>query len=345
MNRIKLSYPVFTLTFAYLLSGNVIMNPVYLIKNPLVVYILTSAVLLVYSNIILSYFIKRKSINNTKYAKLVASALFLLVIFPMTSVVFNYTKGLGIFSDYYATAFVVIFASVACIGCSVYGAYKGKGCTVNFSYLVYPIMALWIVLGIFAFLHTKNAVPLKEGLGGIIEIDFREFLKCVGYVCFDLTLLMTVLTDNVKDSKKRSFKSSVNAAVLLYIVITGIGLVKNLLLFGEDFLQRMENPELTSISLVPLFEFPEISLIINTFACVMKMCVYACAVFFIVRDAFGKGLNFVRAALVMSLSVVALFLGIYFFKVSNQYVNIFSLIALIMCSVLNFAFFSKREEK
>ena len=75
------------------------------------------------------------------------------------------------------------------------------------------------------------------------------------------------------------------------VLMTEGSIFKNLLLFGQRLAGAAAYPDLAAVRLVPILDLPELSVMINTFACTVKLSVYAACAVTLLKNAFGARYN------------------------------------------------------
>lgn len=326
--------------FAFLYSGTVIYSPFYASGNAVLSFVLTSVITLAYTAFVSGYFAKRNGLKLKLQAKFFAVAVSVLAIVPMGALAADYVRTLATFADYYATAFVSVFSAAAAILIAVYCASREKSSVMGFATLVFWVFVLWTLAGIFAFMTTKNIVPLQAPFSNIAQTDWFVFVKNAVYVCIDITLLTAALCNNESDAVRKTAPRAINRGAAAFVLLSGVNIFKNLLLFGDDFASRLNNPDLAAIRLIPMVDLPEISVIVNTFACVLKLAVYSCLVFSVIKDAFGDAYRNLPVISAVSSAIFAVWGFMFYLSGEKMAVTGFSSVCLTFCVLLCYVFFS-----
>ena len=162
----------------------------------------------------------------------------------------------------------------------------------------------WTVAGFFGFFSVKDVVTIESPFSRLTDTDIVSLLKNTAYVCLDVTLLAVVLTDGESMAVRKIVPKSFFYGAGAFVLLTGFNIFKNLLMFGEDFSASMNNPDLTAIRLVPLFDLPEASVIVNTFACAVKLSVYVCAALFTLKNSFKNRYRSKNACIAMYIACI-----------------------------------------
>lgn len=274
--------------FSFLYSGTVLYSPFYASGSAVLHYLVTGAAILVYSYAAARYFAARRGIGTRGPAGIFGVTVAFLTAVAAGSLVAEYVRALGGFAEEYGSLFTVVFAAGALLVCSIYGALRGRICVSGVACLAVWLFVVWTAAGFFAFFSVKRIVPLGAPFAHFLQTDVLALVKNTARVCLDITLLAVVLTDNESESVRALAPKAFLYGALGYVLLGGFNVFKNLLLFGEELCARLNNPDLAAIRLAPLFDLPEISVIADTFACAVKISVYACAVMFVLKDAFGE---------------------------------------------------------
>ncbi len=334
--------------FAFLYSGTVIYSPFYASGNAVLSFVLTSVITLAYTAFASRYFARRNGLKLKLQAKFFAVAVSVLAIVPMGALAADYTRTLATFADYYATAFVSVFSAAAVILIAVYCASREKSSVMGLATLVFSVLVLWTLAGLFAFMTTKNIVPLQPPFSKIAQTDWFVFVKNAVYVCIDITLLTAVLCNNEQDAVRKTAPRAINRGAAAFVILSGINTFKNLLLFGDDFASRLDNPDLAAIRLIPMVDLPEMSVIVNTFACVLKLAVYSCLIFTVTKDAFGDAYRNTPVISAVSSAVFAVWGFMFYFAEEKMALSGISPACLTFCVLLCYVFFSlpvKRQKQ
>lgn len=337
-NNVFLSYTFFV--FAFLFSGNVIYCPYYDTGKPIANFVITSFVLLIYTAFTGKFFSVRKNILRKNSAIFFALIIFVLLLVPIGSLTCDYVRTLGTFADYYAKAFTAVFSAAAVIFCAVYGANKGRICVTGFGTLVFWLLAVWTAAGFLAFFSEKNIVIPHSPFTNISKSDWIAFIKNTAYICLDITLVAVVLSNNESERTRAIVPKSMNTGAFAFVIFSGINLFKNVLLFGSDFAEHIKNPDLTAIRLIPMFELPEISVIVNTLACVLKLTLYCCFIMFVLKDAFSDRYSAGKTCGIL-FAGSAILCGLFYFlgeKITS--VSRLAMVCLTICVLMCYVFFS-----
>lgn len=344
--KMKNNSLMYTITvFAFLYSGTVIYSPFYASGNALLTFLLTSVIILAYTAFAAGYFSSRNGLKLKLEAKCFAVAVSALAVIPMGALVADYVATLATFADYYSTVFVSVFSAASVILIAVYGAGRGKSTVMGLATLVFPAFVLWTLVGFFAFMTTKNAVPLQSPFLKIAQTDWFVFVKNALYVCIDVTLLVAVLCNNESETVRKTAPRAINRGAAAFVLVGGVNVFKNLLLFGNDFARRLDNPDLAAIRLIPMVDLPEISVVVNTFACVLKLAVYSFLIFSVIKDAFGDAYRTTPAILTVFAGALAVWGIVFYFSSERTALTGFSSACLTFCVLLCYVFFSCHDNK
>ena len=344
MRRITVS-PVSVLTFSFLFSGNILFGLYYSSENPVVCYIFASLFLVIFTFIVAKWFCNRKNISQRPYAVFVSVTAGMFALFPAAYTLFVYAKSLGTFADYYSSAFVTVFAVLVVIISGICAAKKGEMAVYGYARMTVLLMLVWILAGLFGFVHTKNIVVTKSPFTNILMADWSEIIKNILLISLDMVFLLVIFTDNQEGDEKNKIPVRMLYGVLSYVFVSGINMFKNLFMFGTDFLTQLDNPDLAAIRLIPMFELPEISVIVNTFAVTLRIAVYFCGMFYILKDSLGSRYKTKNIEFFSATSVAAVTL-IFIYVIKNGItVEFIGLIGLVSLAFFVLSFFSEKEKR
>ncbi len=332
------------LTFTFLLSGNIIHGLFYSSGNPVVCFLAVSAVLITFTKLASAYFLRHETIKSVKTACFFAIATGIFMVVPFSYTVQIYVRSLGTFSAFYATVPAVIFAVLSAVFLGTYSAYKGERSVYGFSRMIYIAAVIWILSGAFGLLYTKKLVPLYSPVERLSDTNWLEVLKNIALITFDTVFLFITLTDNRSKSDKKELCSGVCAGTLIFVVVSGLNLLKNLIIFGADFAKRLESPDLAAIRLIPMFELPELGVIINTFAVTVRGAVYICALLFMLKDCFGE--NYKSKKVLPAVFAVFSTLSVIFclFLENSEPLAAIAAISVVLSSGASFVLFGSKEK-
>ena len=342
MRRFKTNW-VTMLTLSFLLSGNILHGLYYSSGNPAVSFICISVFLALFTFLASKYFVSGVNISEKGYSRFFSVSAVAFAAIPLAYTVAVYTRMLGSFAGYYSTVQVTVFAVFSAVITGICAARKGVIALSGFARMTVYVMLVWILAGYFGFFHTKNIVPLQSVSDGVRGVDFVDIMKNAVLITVDTVFLFVVLTDNRTGEEKIRISHSALVGVWIYIAVSGINMLKNLLMFGKDFLVRLDNPDLAAIRLIPMFELPEISVVVNTFAVTVRVAVYLCALFYMLKDSFGEAYCTKKTEAVCFFAVSGTALAFLYFKNKLTFVTLV-IPCIVMCALICAAFFSKRKK-
>ena len=353
MNRLNNTVTYSIAVFAFLYSGTVVYCPFYMSGSAVINYAVTSAVCLIYSYAAAKYFSSRSFLPPKGPAGLFSVTLSGCVCVVGAALAAEYVKTLAGFAENYARAFTVFSAAAAILFLGVYGASRGRICVNGLALLVFWLFVGWTVAGFFGFFSVKDVVTIESPFSRLTDTDIVSLLKNTAYVCLDVTLLAVVLTDGESMAVRKIVPKSFFYGAGAFVLLTGFNLFKNLLMFGEDFSASMNNPDLTAIRLVPLFDLPEASVIVNTFACAAKLSVYVCAALFTLKNSFKNRYRSKNACIAMYIAMCAVCTAFLFSLKNSEKVHsptappeenlaagAFSVISIALCAFLCYVLYS-----
>lgn len=279
----SISYKIYV--FAFIYSGIIIYSPYYAGGNPAFNFLFSSGAAILYTFVLKRLFFVATAKKMNSASRVVCLPITFLAIISGFFVIGKYVVALSGFADYYAKPAVVLFAVVSIIACSVLCAKKGKVCVLGFAGLVFSFFVLWTLCGFFAFFTTKHVVlPDKSFFDIYGVIDYA--VKSSVCICLDITFAWAVLYTGKEE--KHVISGSLLKGTFWFVLLSGINLIKNILLFGKEFALGIDNPDLASLRLVPMFDLPEISVVVNTFACIVKISGYCYVISAVFKNAFDK---------------------------------------------------------
>lgn len=185
----------------------------------------------------------------------------------------QYVDLLSVFDRDYSGLYVIGGAAIWVVLCGGYAAFRGWVCLNGTALLAIPVFAVWTVVGAFAFLSI--------GQIQLSEVSFMPpqgegvwvFLAETVYMCADAVLGVFCLDEKSKEEKAVCPRVFLRGAGI-FVFVSGIELIRSLLLFGQTLTAEVRAPELVAIRLVPGLELPEISVLVHTFAVVIKLGFY-----------------------------------------------------------------------
>ena len=269
MKKIK-SNPTAVLTFLFLFSGSIIFNLYYTSGNPIVCFLVTSAVLLAVAVFLETISKIRKSKSFPRFFRVIFTVIAFVCLYFN---VLTYADSLGTFADYYARLSVLVFAGFSVVASGYFAAKQGNNALTGFASMTAVAMISWTFAGFLGFFHTRRLVPVEFSSLNITSDNIVEIIKAVLFTVADIVLVFFAV-ENGDGSKNENKAVGMMKGVISFALLCGINVGKNVFMFGSDFLSGLENPDLAAIRLIPMFELPEISVIVNTFAVNMRSMLY-----------------------------------------------------------------------
>lgn len=335
---------VSVLTLAFLFAGNILYGIYPSSGNPVLSYICISVFLPVITFIVSSYFLSGKNISRKRHSSFLAVLFCVFTVIPLSYTVSVYTSALGSFAKYYSSAQVVVFAVVSVVISGICTAQKGVTAVMGLARMSVWFMIVWIFAGWLGFAHTKNIVSPLSPFRLLDDTDFVDIAIKGIISAVDIVLLFVVLTDNRNLDEKKHILPQIMSGVWLYIAVSGVNMLKNLLLFGSDFLGRLDNPDLAAIRLIPMFELPEISVVVDTVSVVLKISVYLCAVFYALKDAFAEKYRAPVVSAATGIAVCGISFVVVYIKEATDAAEILSAASVLICAAVCMVFFSEKEK-
>lgn len=274
-------------TFAYLYAGTVLRKPFYASGVPILGFLVCSAAVLAFSYLFARYFAGHNDRGTRAPSGILAASVCVCAVIFGASMIVRFLLSLSYFSADYGTPFVVICAGAGCIGCALFCASRGRLNVSGFAFLTAIPFAIWTFAGFFAFFETKRAFPIHAPLEGLTASGLVPLLAETAYICLDIVFLAVVLCDKESDETRKIAPRAFFHGAVMFVLASGATLFKNLLLFGERLASAAANPDLAAIRLMPLFDLPEISVFMGTFAVTVKISVYLACCMYLLKNAFG----------------------------------------------------------
>lgn len=337
--------------FAFLYAGSVVRAPFYGTGSPILAYLVTGAAVMVYAYAAGAFFAGRTDLGRRGPAGVLAVTVTVLVCVAAGALTEEYIQRLGGFAVEYGKPFVLFCAAAGMLGCGVYAAFRARVCVTGLARLVFWMFGLWTAAGFFAFFTLKGAVMPDSPFADFSGVKWGALIGETAYVCLDLTLLAVVLTDRESPTVRQITPRAFLYGSFGFVLLSGLNLFKNLVLFGEEDAAAAANPDLAAIRLVPLFDLPEMSVFVGTFACAVKISVYACAVLFVLKNAFGERYSSRTACGSVYAVMAAACAGLFFARrkgALNAAVTLGVLLCLTVGALLCFVLYSvpiKRQTK
>lgn len=280
------------ITFSYLYAGTVLRKPFYAGGVPLLGLLTSGGALLVFSYVCAACFAGRAGRGTRAPSGFFAVVCGMLCTVFCAAILARFLGSLAYFDADYGKPFVVICAFLACLGITLYAAAHTRLCVGGFALLTAIPFLLWTCLGFFAFFTTKKAFALTSPLGGFsFRTGLVPLLAETAYICLDTVFLAVVLCDGQNEETRNLTPRAFLRGTALFLLAVGANLVKNLLLFGQRLAGAAAYPDLAAVRLVPILDLPELSVMINTFACTVKLSVYAACAVTLLKNAFGARYN------------------------------------------------------
>jgi len=333
------------LTFAFLFSQSIIHNLYFHSGNAILSWLVSSAFLVMYVYGTSRWMLCRKSISQRSYSKFFAVFTALLMLPSAAFTVSEYVISLGTFADYYKTVHVALFALANTVCAAFIMSASGKDSVGGFAVMTAAFSALWVLVGFFGFLHTKNAVVPNSITANIANTDFADIAKNAVLITFDTFLLQFVFFNSAADGNKKILPKQILSGTVAFVCVSGVNMLKNLFMFGDEFIGGVNNPNLAAIRLIPLFELPEISVIVNAFAASLRLAVYICALSGMMKASFGASYIARKSGEILSAAVLLVSLAMIYMNDVREFANGAVPVCLLLGAVMCFAFFSEKESK
>lgn len=326
------------LTLSLLLSGDILFGLYYRNGSPILGYVCCSAILVVMVVPVAKFFTAGKKTPGKFRSRLLAVLLGVFLLIPFAYTVSVYARKLGSFARYYSHVQVVVFAVLFAVMAGIITAKKGEVSVSGFARLTAWTLLIWLMAGLLGFAHTKNVV-VQYPLYAIDKSGVLGMLKNSVLQISDVVFVLAVVTDNKSASEKKRASSQVVWGTVIYIAVSGLNMLKNTLMFGGEFVSLLDNPDLAAARLIPMFELPEVGVIVNSVAVTLRSALYICGMFYVLKDSFGSLFSAKKASeatfvAVCTLSVVFIFVE----KIMNFTENVYA-IGLAMCTIILVAYF------
>lgn len=332
--NLSVSYTL--VTFAYLYAGTVLRKPFFACGVPVLGFLVSGGAVLAFSYFCGRFFAGHTDRGTRAPSGLLAVFLCMLALIFSASMAMRFIFSLAYFSADYGTLFVIISAGAGCIGCALLCASRGRLSVSGFAFLTAVPFAVWTFFGFFAFFETKKVFPLVSPLKGFTVNGLVPLLAETAYMCLDMVFLAVVLCDRESKETRAVAPRAFFHGAALFVLISGANLFKNLLLFGEKMAAAAASPDLAAIRLVPLFDLPEISVFMGTFASIVKISVYLTCLMYTLRNAFGTSYRHRTVCGLFAAALAVLCIGFYFLRqktgaagVDYAVLGIFCLAALL----------------
>lgn len=333
------------LTFAFLFSQSIILNLHFRSGNAVLSWIISSVILVLYTAAVSGWLSSRKNISQKAYSKFFAVFTALLMLPSAALTVSEYVISLGTFADYYKTLHVTVFALVITVCAAFIMSASGKDAVSGFAVMTAALSVLWIFMGFLGFIHTKNAVIPDSVTKNFANTDFADIAKNTVLITLDTFLLQSVFFDSADAAEKKSLPKQILSGTVAFASVNGINMLKNLLLFGDEFIREVNNPNLAAIRLIPMFELPEISVIVNTFAASLRLAVYVCALSGMMKASFGTMYNVKKSTAILSAGIFLISLTVIYPEGVRNSAYSAVPVCVAFGTVMCFAFFSEKESK
>lgn len=323
-------------TFAFLYAGTIIYTPVYYSRSPILEYLTVSAVLLVYSVFISKLLVRPDNSRRRRKGRCFSVLSAILICFVLSSLLARYAKTLDMFSGYYGKAFVVVCAAVLAVFVSVYAAFRGRICVFGISKFAFILFLVWGITGFFAFFTMKGYIAVQHPFQNISNTGILKIVFGIAYALADVTIISSVILEKENSDCTGVLSKGIFLGTGIYVFMSGVNLIKNLMLFGAEMTSLMVQPDFCALRLVPMLDLPEAGLASSTFACIIKASVYFCFCMFVFKGAYKSKYRSKYASFAL-LGTTGVFFAVQALFNNTKTADIFytaSVICLLLCAVI-----------
>lgn len=262
---------------AFLLSSQIIFNPLY--KSQ---YKIGAAAVTVIIGLILNRFFSRffdkcqlREADNTAISKTtgIISAISLCVL----SAVFanEFLNAASMFSNYYSKETMSLIFLAVMLFCCAYAGFSSTGGIMRFCSLCCAGFVIYFAVLFFALRTLGGVVTPDTPNPANFNFSFLRdgSLSTLYFVCDVPVFFLCCISENKYHHDIIMPKVS-HAAFRSNLIILCVNCMRTALMFGRNLSADLYSCDLTSLTLIPHFSFPEIYLFVAGFACILKISVY-----------------------------------------------------------------------
>ncbi len=275
--------------FSFLYAGTVLGSPLYTGGHTVVRFAADAAAILAYTPFCMRYFECRTESADKGALPFVAVAFSFFCGGMQAVYLSQFVRSLGDFSPYYARLPVCLFAVLACIGCALYGVFRGKNAVFGLTTAACGALLLWTAAGWLGFLTTGRIAYPSPPFAGITPDEWAGIAAEALMPCAEITVLCRALYAETPPDKRSTLRRYVYRGTAAGVLLAGVNVSGNLLLLGDALCRMTDNPDLAAVRLVPMFDLPEVSILVGVSALVIKLAVLSYASYGMLRGAFGRG--------------------------------------------------------
>ena len=259
--------------FSFFYAGTLLATPLYRSGHTLARYMAMSLLIAVFLPLCVKYFENREPCGR-KGVRMVTAVMYVLAVSqPAACFVSAWTADLPRYADEYGSLAVRLFSGLGCAACAVWAASEGKNAVAGIMTLTCLLYPLWTGVGSFACLETGSLCRLSPPFDGMDVNEWKEIGKELIPTAADCAVLAAFVTDGAKGGRAVRHGAGYGAAA--FVILAGINVMKNLLLFGEKLTRVTALPNLAAVRLVPMLELPEMSVIVGAVSLTVRLGVYA----------------------------------------------------------------------
>lgn len=262
---------------AFLLSSQILFNPLYKSQYKIGAAAVTVIIGLVLNRFFSQFFDKcqLRAADNTAISKTVGiiSAVSLCIL----SAVFanEFLNAASMFSNYYSKKTMSLIFLAVMLFCCAYAGFSSTGGIMRFCSLCCAGFVIYFAVLFFA-LRTLGGVvtPDPPDLTNFSFSFLRDgFFSTLYFVCDIPVFFLCCISENRYHHDIIMPKVS-RAAFSSNLVILCVNCMRTALMFGRNLSADLYSCDLASLTLIPHFSFPEIFLFVTGFACILKISVY-----------------------------------------------------------------------
>lgn len=339
---------------AFLLSSQILFNPLYKSQYKIGAAAVTVIIGLLLNSFFSWFFDKcqLREADNTVLSKSIGiiSAVSLCVL---SSVLANeFLNAAAMFSNYYSKESTSLLFLAVLLFCCAYAGFSSTGGIMRFCSLSCAGFVIYFAVLFFA-LRTLGGVvkPDSPDFANISFSFLREgFLSTLYFVCDIPVFFLCCISENryhhdiiMPKVSRAAFRSS--------LIILCVNCMRAALMFGNTLSSDLYSCDLTSLTLIPHFSFPEIYLFATGFACILKISVYLYTASVMLPDITAK--NGAKSLYKYVLPAIGTFFAVCIIRkltdARTDFKSPFFAVLCVLClvSVTLFAylcFFGKRRE-
>ena len=340
---------------AFLLCSQILYNPLYKSHNKIGAVAVTVIIGLAANYFFTFLFDKYRpqKTHDTLLSKIIGiiSAIFLCVL----SAIFasEFLNAASLFSGYYSTEAMSLLFLAVMLFCCAYAGFLSTGGIMRFCSLCCLGFVIYFAV-LFLGLGTLGdiVVPDQPDFKSIDTSFFKDGALSALCFVFDIPIFFLCRISENRQHNDIIMPKVSRASFRSTLIVLCINCIRTSLMFGKKLSADLYSCDLTALTLIPHFSFPEIYLFVTGFASILKISVYLYTASAMLPDIYTKkGEKSVYKYVFPAISTffaVCIIRKITFcdagFK--SPFFGVLCLLSMIFATIFSYlCFFGKRPEK